>query len=430
MIKALILVHLWSLIVAGSAWVLQRDRGGRIGAYFPAPNIWLVLIVLSFLPGILYFIPFGATVSLPEIEIFELIPAQIGESPTEGAGPLNYLAIYMGLVFLLMVRTLWGWSRLQRLPLAPTTEPGVYTTTSKIPPLTLSWPRRAVVVPPGFESQAALIRHERTHLRHYDAELTLLLLLLQDIMLRNPGISYLVRQWRLSIELRADHGATKMLSVSQRKDYASLLLSLQRPSPASAEALPCPTAWLGSAHHRNVKMRLVEIMENAPNSRKRRWRAALLLTSIAASGIGIVSAAATASDAGVNPDDYVRVDYIKKVPLLLPANCPGLESDLKARGFNFEEEEATANGKIVSLHTINLGTVVLGHDVRRDGGVYNTRVLSSTHTCFEAEAKAHADQRMTAPQESEIKNAIIKLSFKMYAETPEELNRKLKDYLQ
>lgn len=53
MIKVLILIQLWSLVVAGIAWVLQRDGNGRVGARFPAPTIWLTLIVLSFLPGVL-----------------------------------------------------------------------------------------------------------------------------------------------------------------------------------------------------------------------------------------------------------------------------------------------------------------------------------------------------------------------------------------
>ena len=166
----------------------------------------------------------------------------------------------MCLSVLLMSRTLWRWSRLQILPLMPTTEPDIFTTTSEIPPLTLSWPRRAVVVPLGFQAQTALIQHERAHLHHHDAELTLPLLLLQDVLLRSPGISYLVRQWRLSIELRADQAATKMLTSSERKDYAALLLNVVRSNggPAEGGTLPCPTAHLTSTRHRSVKMRLIK----------------------------------------------------------------------------------------------------------------------------------------------------------------------------
>lgn len=429
MINALIITHLWSLVVAGGAWVLQRDGNERVGARFPAPNVWLILIMLSLLPGALYFIPFGKFISIPTTEVFEILPAQISDLSTESARPFNVLLVYIGLGIALMGRTLWRWSRLQSLPLVPTAEPDVFSTPRALPPLALSWPRRAVVIPQGIEAEATLIRHERAHLRHHDAEFTLLLLLLQDVMLRNPGISFLVRQWRLSIELRADRAATKALSPSQRKDYAALLLNIQRPSTERGGALPCPTARLNSTPHRNAKMRLVGIMEDDPGAQKPRWRAAVLLTAIAASGIGFVSAAATASDARLNPEDYVLVDYITKAPLQLPVNCPGLENDLKNRGIAFEEIEVPLNGQLVSRHTINLGTVVLSHDVRRDGSVHNARVLSSTHPCFEPEAKAAIVQRMTAPQEFEIKGAAVKLNFIMLAETPEELNEQLKNYL-
>jgi len=430
MIKALILVHLWSLVVAGGAWVLQRDSDGRVGASFPASNIWLILIVLSILPGVLYLLPFSPAINLPEIDALELISVEISDSSAKGFGLINYLVIYIGFSILLMSRTLWRWSRLQRLPLIPTAEPDIFTTTSQVPPLSLSWPRRAVVIPTGLEDTNALIRHERAHLRHYDAELTLFLLLLQDVMLRSPGINYLVRQWRQSIELRADHAATKSLTTSERKDYAALLLNITRPSGHGGGALPCPTAWLGSAHHRNVKMRLGGILKNEPSTKKRRWGAAIFLTSIAASGIGLVSAATTDHDAGSNPDDYVIVKYVKKASLQLPANCPGLEGELKKAGVKFVEKEVMVNGRLVSRHLLKLGTVVLSHDVRKDGSIHNSRALSSTHPCFEDEAKAAIVQWTAEPQKSDIQNVAVKLHFVMSAATPEELKDKLKDYLQ
>lgn len=230
MIKALIIIHLWSLVVAGGAWGLQRDGKGRVGAHFPAPNIWFLLIMLCLLPGALYLIPFSKFISIPTTEAFEIFSTQASDFASDQAKPLNFLAMYIGLGVFLMGRTLWRWARLQGLPLAPTAESDTFITTAELPPLTLSWPRRAVVVPKGFEARAALIRHERAHLRHNDAEFTLLLLLIQDMMLRNPAMSYLVRQWRLAIELRADHEATKTLTAPQRKDYAALLLNIQRPT--------------------------------------------------------------------------------------------------------------------------------------------------------------------------------------------------------
>lgn len=429
MIEAIILIHLWSLVVAGGAWVLQRDGDGRVGASFPASNIWLILIGLSILPGALYLAPFGTAISMPKIEAFELLAIQVSDSSAEGPGFLNYLMIYLGLSLLLMSRTLWRWSRLQGLPLVPTAEPDIFTTTAALPPLTLSWPRRAVVIPLGLEAQPALMRHERAHLRHNDAELTLLLLFLQDVMLRNPGMSYLVQQWRLSIELRADHAATKMLTTSGRKDYAALLLNIQRPTRGGGGTLPCPTARLNSTRHRNSKLRLVGIMENEPSARKRRWSAALLLTFTGASVIGLLSAAASENVAVINAESG-QVDYVKKTALQMPANCPGLIGDLKRRGIKFEEKEMTVNGRLVSQYTINLGTVVLSHDVRRDGSVYNPDILGSTHPCFEAEAKAAIVQWKADPQGSEIKNVAVKLHFVMSGATNEELNQQLKNFLQ
>lgn len=434
MIKALILAQLWSVVVAGGAWLLQRDGGGRVGTSFPTSNIWLILIVLSILPGVLYLVPFGAAISLPKIEAFELFPIQVSDSSAEGSGFLNYFTVYMGLSLLLMTRTLWRWSRLQGLPLVPTAEPDIFTTTAELPPLTLSWPRRAIVIPLGFEAQAALIRHERAHIHHNDAELTLLLLLLQDMMLRGPGVSYLVRQWRLSIELRADHAATKMLTRSERKDYAALLVNILRPTGEGGGTLPCPTAQLSSTRHRNVKMRLGEILKNEPKVRQRRWGVALLLTSIGASGVGLLSAAASKNVAVINAEsnqvDYVHVDYVKQTSLQMPANCPGLIGDLKSRGVKFEKKEITVNGRLVSQQTMNLGTVILSHDVRKDGSIYNPDILNSTHPCFEAEAKDAIVQWKADPQGSEIKNVAVKLHFVISGATNEELKLQLNDLLQ
>lgn len=427
MIKALIIVHLWSLIVAGGAWALQRDVDGRIGARFPAPNIWLALIALCLLPGVLCLMPLGGAISLPQAEIFAMIQAQTGDS-SGGSGGFNYLAIYLGLSLLLIIRTTWRWSCLQRVPLRPTAEPGVYTTIADIPPLTLSWPRRAVAVPHGFETQAALIQHERAHLRHNDAELTLLLLLLQDFMLRNPAVSYLVRQWRLSIELRADTAATRNLTAAQRKEYASLLLNIQRPDRRLGGALPCPTARLNSTPHRHAKMRLIGIIEGEPGGKKRRWGAALLGLSVCASGLGLTSALASASTSVIDMASS-PIDYVTRTPLQMPATCPGLIQDIKARGVQFEEKEVSRDGELVSLYTINLGTVILSHDVRRDGSIHKPRVLDSTLPCFEANAKAAITEWMAAPQEFAIKDAAVKLHFVMSATTKEGLNDRVKSYL-
>ncbi|WP_262696321.1 M56 family metallopeptidase [Kordiimonas aquimaris] len=424
MIKALILVHLWSFVVAVGAWLLQRDVDERIGIRFPSSNVWLTLVILCFLPGVLYLMPIGTVVGFPDIEIPELITAPISESTAGSSESLDYLSIYLGIGILLMCRTLWRWSRLQSLALAPTIEPDVFTTTSKVPPLTLSWPRKVIVIPQGFQTQSALIRHERAHLYYNDAELTLFLLLLQDMMLRTPGVSYLVRQWRLAIELRADHAATKTLTPSERKDYATLLLNGLRSVGDEEVTLPYPTAKLGSTRHRSVKMRLAEIIENKPRVRQRRWGTALLCTSIGASAIGLMSAAASVNK--VIDIAYDQVAYVKQTSWRLPASCPGFnEEDVKT-----ELKELTVNGQLVSQHIMSLGIVVVTHDVRRDGQTKNLQVSYSTHSCFEEEAKAAVAQWVTEPQEIEIRNAAVKVHFTISGDTLEELNPQLSEFLQ
>ncbi len=88
----------------------------------------------------------------------------------------------------LMARTVWRWLQLQHLPLKPTGETDVFSTSEPLPPLTLSWPKRAVVIPEGMEANPALIRHERAHLQHNDGEFTLLFLLLQHDVRRNGSV--------------------------------------------------------------------------------------------------------------------------------------------------------------------------------------------------------------------------------------------------
>jgi len=427
MLKALILVHLWSFVVAGCAWALQSDGNGKVGASFPAANIWLGLMLISIFPGLLCVIPFDAAIDLPKMEALEVFSNQTDDGSVANPAPFNFLTIYFGIGVILISRTLWQWLRLQKLPLTPSAKPDIFTTTSNVPPLTLSWPRRAVVIPSGLETQAALIAHERAHLRHNDAELTLLLLLLRDLMLFNPGIGYLVRQWRLAIELRADRAATQDFSVSERKDYAALLLNLLRSDGDNRDrrVLPCPTAHLASKGHRNAKIRLTGIMKNEPGPRKHRWSAALLLSALGASMIGFFNSSASAK-VEVLDVDLDPIEYVKQTPLQLPSSCPGLKRD----DVKFEKTTSTINGKIVPQHTMKLGIVVLKHDVRRDGSAHNPLVIVSTHPCFEANAKTAIAGWDAEPQEFEIKNVVVKMYFVTSAETREQLNLKLESFLQ
>jgi len=432
MIKALILVHLWTLIVTFSAWALQRDGGKPVGASFPTPKIWLSLIALCFLPSIISFMPFNASVNLPQLDIFETLAEPM--SPGSEAGPLtiNYVALYIGLCLLLMGRTLWRWSRLQCLSLSPTETPDIFTTTDSLPPLTLSWPRRVIVIPKGYQSEPALIRHERVHLNHKDAEITLGLLLVNDILLRNPAMSYLVRQWRLAIELRADQAATKMLTSSDRQDYANLLLhSLRRTGHhADGGALPCPTAHLTSTRHRSVKMRLTHIMKNKPNSHKHRWRAALLLTTLGSGIIGFSSMSAMATDRMVGDRAVTfqadEIVYVERVPPRMPASCPGLNVDT----IEIKGKEMMINGVSKYQHVVTVGYVVMKYDARPDGSTHNHRIVKSNDPCFEPSAKASLAQWIIKPQDKDIKDITIVMRFMMTGETHEDLNGQLNEFLQ
>lgn len=427
MLKAIILIHLWSIAVAGCAWVLQSDGSGKVGASFPAANTWLRLILVSIFPGLLCVIPFDAAIDLSKMGALDVFSNQTDVGAVASPAPFNFLAIYLGIGIIFMGRTIWQWSRLQNLSLTPGDKVDVFTTTSNVPPLTLSWPRRAVVIPSGLEAQAALVAHERAHLRHYDAELTLLLLLLRDLLLYSPGIGYLVRQWRLAIELRADRAATRNLKASERKEYAGLLLNVLRSDGdhAGRGALPCPTAHLTSKGHRNAKMRLTGIMDSERNPHRHRWSVALLLATFGASMIGFFNSSASAK-VEVLDVDFDPIEYVKQTPLELPASCPGLKRD----DVKFEKTAPTIDGEIVPQHTMRLGSVILIHDVRRDGSAHNPRVDISTHPCFEANAKEAIAGFFAEPQEFELKNVAVKMHFVTSAESSEELKLKLESFLQ
>ena len=135
MIKALILTHLWCLLVALCSWVLQRDRGNQLGTHFPAPKVWLGLILLCFLPGAISLLPVSPPVKLLAIEIFKA-PAQASSlEQSENAWSINYLALYFVLGFLLASRTFFQWARLQFISLSPTSEPDIFITSSDLPPI-------------------------------------------------------------------------------------------------------------------------------------------------------------------------------------------------------------------------------------------------------------------------------------------------------
>ena len=418
MIKALIITHLWSLLIALVAWALQRDKGDKPGAYFPDPKVWLGLIGLCFLPGLMSLLPVRAPVNLPTIEIFETASNVMAVAQNETVWSINYLALYFGISLLLAARTLFRWARLQLISVTTTKDADVFTTSETLPPLTLSWPRRAIIVPEGLQGETAVIRHERAHMRHHDAEITLGLLIVRDLMLRSFGLSYLVRQWRLAIELRADRAATKILSTSERKDYAALLLNGLRSAGdyTGGRTLPCPTAHLTSTRHRSVKMRLTEIMNHRDKPRKRRWSGALLATAAGAGALGLMSANATANEVGFNPK-LQGITYVVRVAPELPKSCPGLSpNDIKITG-----RDIWVDGVVKYEHVMELGEVDIKYDARADGSLENIRVIKSNHPCFEPNAKAAVAQWKTEPHGAGARDIAVKIKFIMTAETHEDL---------
>ena len=246
-------------------------------------------------------------------------------------------------------------------------------------------------------------------------------------MLRGVGIGYLVCQWRLAIELRADHAATKMMTTTERKNYAALLLNGIRSSGHHADggALPCPTAHLTSKRHRSVKMRLTQIMENKSNPRKPRWRVALLLTTLGASTLGLISTSASAKDEEITIQAD-KIIYQKRTPPKMPASCPGLNvDDIEVGG-----KEMNINGVSTYQHYAVVGSVVLKFDIRPDGSTYNLRVVESNNACFEPEAKASVAQWITEPHGNHVREVAVILQFMLTGETHEDINGPLNEFLQ
>ena len=164
-------------------------------------------------------------------------------------------------------------------------------------------------------------------------------------------------------------------------------------------------------------------------ARKHRWSVVLLLATLGASMIGLMSTAASSKNE-VSNAKFDQVEYVKQTSPQMPANCPGLLRSLKRDGIKFEKKELTVNGRLVSQQTMNIGTVTLSHDVRRGGSIYKPRIISSTHPCFEAEAEAAIVQWKAEPQEVEIKNVAVKLHFVIFGATTEELKQQLDSFVQ
>ena len=172
-------------------------------------------------------------------------------------------------------------------------------------------------------------------------------------------------------------------------------------------------------------MRLTEIVESKPKPRKRRWSVALPLTALGASLVGFMSVGASATEKGLQTGAG-DIGYLKQTAAQLPANCPGLKISKE----DIATKERVVNGEITQQESAKLGTVILYHDVGRDGRINNLRVKSSTHSCFEAAAKTTVGQWLAEPQDREVKDIGVKLHFFMTGETIEDLKQKLSKFLQ
>lgn len=420
MIKALVIFHVWSLVLGIFAWFLQRDRA-IVGESFPRPGVWMGLIYLCIFSACFSLVPISnapSQISLSaETLMLDRIPENVEISTLVFS--INFLWVYAALAGFFLSQTIWKWVHLQRLVIKPTRHKDVFLTDFS-PPLTLSWPRRAILLPQALLDSDSLIKHERTHLRHYDAEMTVLLLLLRDISLRAPGISYLIRQWRLAIELRADHAVTKNMTKIEKQDYARLLLDEMKPAAFKKDggALPCPTAHLTSTRYRSVKMRLHRIIDSDPRARKARWDFGILAAALATVIIGGASITA-------NANDFADVKYVKRGPPKLPAKCIGLDTDtIKITG-----KKLNFGGQETFQHFMEVGRVKLRYDIERDGSLKNISVMDTNHDCFSEHAIESLSKWKAEPQSDDLKNVEVMISFRVNGENHSKLEEFLAEFL-
>ena len=177
-------------------------------------------------------------------------------------------------------------------------------------------------------------------------------------------------------------------------------------------------------------MRLTEIMENKSNPRKHRWNVALLLTTLGAGMIGIMSTSAMAKDETLTLQaDKIITDevvYTKRVPPKMPASCPGLNLD----GIEITGRDIKVKGEMVPQHTGIVGTVVLKYDVRPDGSTHNMRIVKSNHPCFEPVAKDSVAQWMIESQDKDVRDVAVIIKFMLTGETHDDLGTLLNDFIQ
>ena len=420
MIRALIIFHIWSLVIAVVAWVLQKDSRKNIGDSFPQPAIWLGLIFICIALFTASLIPDSSSISWVASGGFisEIIPDQAEIKTTKLS--FNLLWFYFGIAGMFTTQTLWRWLKIQRLSVSSTTQANLFTTEENIPPLTRSWPKRGIIIPASLETETSLIAHEQAHMRFCDAEMTLLLLIIRDLSLRLPGISYLISQWRHAIELRADESATQNMSRQEREDYARLLLERLKPSKfqSGGKALPCPTAHLTSTRYRSVKMRLRRIIETKPKPHKMRWKVGIIAALTSTMGVGYLAGPVQAAD----QSDF---KYVTKIPPQMPSGCKGLDLN----SITITGKTIMIEGVETYLHLMEVGHVKASYDIQKDGSLDNISITESNHECFNDKALTALSQWQAEPQTSVRKNVQVRMTFQVTDEGHAELDKVLNQIL-
>jgi len=373
------IINVWIAVLAFIAMKISQKWG-------LSPSKLTAIIIAGVFPAVFSLVSTWLSLSTPEALSVVLPP--LGTVQTLQDLPQSrpelliiFKILYFTLAAVFLVRTLRKWFALQCLQLISTADPKVFLTDENMPPLTLSWPRRSIVLPTSLsvDSHEIIIAHEQAHLQHYDAELTLLFLCLKDIFWINPAFAWLVRQWRYSVELRADRAVTLGTDLKFRRAYADTLLSVIS-ERKGGQALPCPSASLTSNRTRSVKMRLFKIMTEQNLPRKSNFhpvaKLALWISTLAV-GLTISAAAGTAVN-DKNEQPLIRF------PPVMPASCPGLD----ASSIDIVTKTFKVSGEAVTQRVAQVGRVVLKFDVDEAGAPQNITVIKSNHNCFVAPAKS------------------------------------------
>lgn len=163
-------------------------------------------------------------------------------------------------------------------------------------------------------------------------------------------------------------------------------------------------------------MRLIQIMKNKPNPGKPRWRAALLLTTMAAGSLGLISAQAASND---------EIKYVKRVGPIMPTSCPGIDLNT----IKIEGKERIINGEASYMHTAQVGSVQLKFDARADGVTENIRIIKSNASCFDSPAQASVAQWIVETSGHEHKDIEVLIIFLLTGEEHEDIDGPLNKFL-